>query len=36
VISRSGEVQGYVMGEADWSSDAARKLLAYYLQQPSG
>jgi thiol-disulfide isomerase/thioredoxin len=32
VISRSGDVQGYVLGEADWSSDAARDLLAYYLQ----
>ena len=32
VISRSGDVQGYVLGEADWSSDAARNLLAYYLQ----
>jgi thiol-disulfide isomerase/thioredoxin len=32
VISRSGEVQGYVLGEADWSSDAARQLLVYYLQ----
>jgi thiol-disulfide isomerase/thioredoxin len=36
VISRSGDVQGYVLGEADWSSDAARNLLAYYLQQPAG
>lgn len=36
VISRSGDVQGYVLGEADWSSDAARNLLTYYLQQPAG
>ncbi len=35
VISRSGTIQGYVLGEADWSSDAARTLLAYYLQQPA-
>ena len=36
VISRSGDIQGYVLGEADWSSEAARNLLAYYLQQPAG
>ena len=36
VISRSGFIQGYMLGEADWSSDAARTLLAHYLQQPSG
>ncbi|MGD9924664.1 MAG: TlpA disulfide reductase family protein [Pseudorhodoplanes sp.] len=32
VISRSGDIQGYVLGEADWTSDAARNLLTYYLQ----
>jgi thiol-disulfide isomerase/thioredoxin len=32
VISRSGDVQGYVLGEADWSSEAARNFLTYYLQ----
>lgn len=34
VISRAGHVEGYMMGEADWSSDAAKNLLSYYLQQP--
>ena len=34
IINRSGRVEGYMMGEADWSSDAAKNLLAYYLQQP--
>jgi thiol-disulfide isomerase/thioredoxin len=33
VISRAGTIQGYVLGEADWSSEAARNLLTYYLQQ---
>ena len=23
-------LEGYIVGEADWSSDAARKLLGYY------
>jgi thiol-disulfide isomerase/thioredoxin len=36
VIGRAGNIQGYVLGEADWSSDAARNFLTYYLQQPSG
>lgn len=35
VISRAGNIQGYVLGEADWSSAAARTFLAYYLQQPA-
>jgi thiol-disulfide isomerase/thioredoxin len=35
VISRTGDVQGYMLGEADWSSDAARNLLVYYLKQPA-
>jgi hypothetical protein len=36
VINRSGGVEGYLIGEADWSSDAAKNLLAYYLQKPAG
>ena len=36
VIGRAGNIQGYILGEADWSSEAARNLLTYYLQQPSG
>jgi thiol-disulfide isomerase/thioredoxin len=35
VINRSGGVEGYLIGEADWSSDAAKNLLAYYLQKPA-
>ena len=34
VISRTGHVEGYMMGEADWSTETAKNLLAYYLQQP--
>ncbi|MGV3634056.1 MAG: TlpA disulfide reductase family protein [Pseudorhodoplanes sp.] len=34
VISRTGHIQGYMLGEADWSSEAARNLLTYYLQKP--
>lgn len=30
VIGASGFVEGYIAGEADWSSDSARKLLDYY------
>jgi thiol-disulfide isomerase/thioredoxin len=36
IINRAGGVEGYIMGEADWSTDAAKNLLAYYLQQPAG
>ncbi len=36
VIGRAGNIQGYVLGEADWSSEAARNFLTYYLRQPSG
>jgi thiol-disulfide isomerase/thioredoxin len=36
VINRSGGVEGYLIGEADWSSEAARNLLGYYLRAPSG
>jgi thiol-disulfide isomerase/thioredoxin len=32
VIGRAGSIQGYVLGEADWSSEAAKNLLTYYLQ----
>jgi len=32
VIGRTGSIQGYVLGEADWSSEAAKNLLTYYLQ----
>jgi thiol-disulfide isomerase/thioredoxin len=30
IIDQEGMVQGYIMGLADWDSDAARRLLAYY------
>lgn len=36
VINRSGGVEGYMMGEADWSSEPARHLLDYYIRTPSG
>ncbi len=32
VIDRQGMVQGYIMGSVNWDSDAARKLLEYYLK----
>jgi len=31
IIDRQGIVQGYLMGAADWQSEDARRLLAYYL-----
>jgi len=31
IIDRQGSVQGYLMGSADWHSEDARRLLAYYL-----
>jgi thiol-disulfide isomerase/thioredoxin len=36
VISRAGTIQGYILGETDWSSEAAKNLLSYYLQQTAG
>jgi hypothetical protein len=30
VVNRSGGVEGYLAGEADWLSDAARELLSHY------
>lgn len=36
VIGRAGNIQGYILGETDWSSDAAKNLLSYYLQQTAG
>ncbi len=32
VIDRSGQVQGYMLGQADWSSEAAMRLLDHYAQ----
>lgn len=31
VIDRRGDVRGYLMGAAEWDSEQARRLLAYYL-----
>lgn len=30
IIDRAGRIEGYIAGEADWTSDAARNLIAYY------
>ena len=35
VIGPTGRIEGYMTGEADWSSDAARALLNYY-STPAG
>lgn len=35
VINRSGNVEGYMVGEADWLSDPAVKLLNYYMRAPA-
>lgn len=32
VIDRRGFVQGYMMGDADWNSDDAKRLLTYYMR----
>lgn len=32
VIAPSGQVQGYMLGQADWSSEAATRLLDHYAQ----
>lgn len=32
VIDPSGQVQGYMLGQADWSSEAATRLLDHYAQ----
>jgi len=31
IIDRQGRTRGYLMGAADWDSDAARNLLSYYI-----
>ncbi|KJC58447.1 hypothetical protein UP10_23370 [Bradyrhizobium sp. LTSPM299] len=31
IVSPSGRIEGYMVGEADWSSEDARNLLNYYL-----
>ena len=36
VIDREGRIAGYIAGEADWTSDAARLLLEYYGGRGSG
>ena len=36
VLNRSGGVEGYLIGEADWSSEPARKLLDYYIRMRPG
>jgi thiol-disulfide isomerase/thioredoxin len=36
VINRSGGVEGYMTGEADWLSEPGVKLLEYYLRAPTG
>jgi len=36
LIDRAGRVRGYLAGEADWTSEAARNLIAYYAGQGAG
>lgn len=36
VLNRSGGVEGYMTGEADWLSEPGVKLLEYYLRAPTG
>ena len=36
VIDPAGRIAGYVAGEADWTSDAARNLLGYYAARDRG
>ena len=36
VIDPAGRIAGYIAGEADWMSDAARRLLDYYAGRDSG
>jgi thiol-disulfide isomerase/thioredoxin len=36
VIDPAGRIAGYLAGEADWMSDAARNLLGYYATRDSG
>jgi thiol-disulfide isomerase/thioredoxin len=36
VVDRAGETKGYLAGEADWTSDAARDLLGYYAGRSGG
>ena len=30
VVGRAGQIHGYIVGDADWTSDAARALIEYY------
>jgi len=36
VVGPTGRIEGYLTGEADWSSDDARNLLSYYLKPVAG
>jgi thiol-disulfide isomerase/thioredoxin len=36
VIGTTGQVEGYLAGEADWTSEDARRLLDYYRARGSG
>lgn len=36
VIDPAGRIAGYIAGEVDWTSDAARRLLDYYAGRGSG
>ncbi len=36
VIGMTGQVEGYLAGEVDWTSDEARRLLDYYRRRGSG
>jgi thiol-disulfide isomerase/thioredoxin len=36
VIDPAGRIAGYIAGEADWTSDAAKRLLDYYVGRVSG
>jgi thiol-disulfide isomerase/thioredoxin len=32
IVGRTGRIEGYLQGAADWTSDEAKNLLGYYLQ----
>jgi thiol-disulfide isomerase/thioredoxin len=36
LIDPAGRIAGYIAGEADWMSDAARNLLGYYAKRAAG
>jgi thiol-disulfide isomerase/thioredoxin len=36
IVSPAGRIEGYMTGEADWSSEEARNLLGYYLDADRG